>query len=112
MNVVALFCPVDAFCQAFEGPFIHHPLTTGSRPRGRAGSRCWSEPRTRLLGFCQSHYRTCKASTWVNRSSDWFFGFQWPGVFTHRGPWPNGVLTRIAHPYPVWSATLFDFTRR
>ena len=61
LNVVALFCPVDAFCQAFGGPFIHRPLTTGRRHRGRAGPLCWSEPRTRLLGFCQSQYRPCQA---------------------------------------------------
>ena len=58
---VALLCSVDALCQAFEGPFIHRPLTTGRRHRGRASPLCWSERRTRLLGFCQSQYRMCQA---------------------------------------------------
>ena len=61
MNLVELFCHVDDFCQAFEGAWIHHQLTTGRRQRRRAGRLCLSEIMTLLIWFHQSQYRTFKA---------------------------------------------------
>ena len=63
MNLVELFCPVDDFCQAFEGAWIRHQLTTGPRRRRRrrAGHLCLSEIMTLLIWFHQSHYRDFKA---------------------------------------------------
>ena len=61
MNLVELFCHVDDFCQAFEGHFIRHQLTTGQRQRRRAGQLCLSEIMTLLIWFHQSQYRTFKA---------------------------------------------------
>ena len=61
MNLVELFCHVDDFCQAFEGAWVHHQLTTGRRQRRRAGRLCLSEIMTLLIWFHQSQYRTFKA---------------------------------------------------
>ena len=61
MNLVELFCHVDDFCQAFEGAWIRHQLTTGHRRRRRAGHLCLSEIMTLLIWFHQSHYRDFKA---------------------------------------------------
>ena len=61
MNLVELFCQVDDFCQAFEGSWIRHQLTTGHRRRRRAGQLCLSEIMTLLIWFHQSHYRDFKA---------------------------------------------------
>jgi hypothetical protein len=61
MNLVELFCHVDDFCQAFEGHFLRHQLTTRQRPRRRAGQLCLSEIMTLLIWFHQSQYRTFKA---------------------------------------------------
>ena len=60
MNLVELFCHVDDFCQAFEGHWIRHQLTTGRRRR-RTGQLCLSEIMTLLIWFHQSHYRDFKA---------------------------------------------------
>ena len=61
MNLVELFCHVDDFCQAFEGSWIRHQLTTGRRRRRRAGQLCLSEIMTLLIWFHQSHYRDFNA---------------------------------------------------
>ena len=61
MNLVELFCHVDDFCQAFEGHWIRHQLTTGRRRRRRTGQLCLSEIMTLLIWFHQSHYRDFKA---------------------------------------------------
>ena len=61
MNLVELFCHVDDFCQAFEGPWIRHQLMTGCRPRRRSGQRCLSEIMTLLIWSHQSQYRPFKA---------------------------------------------------
>ena len=61
MNLVELFCHVDDFCQAFEGAWLRHQLTTGRRQRRRAGQLCLSEIMTLLIWFHQSDYRTFKA---------------------------------------------------
>ena len=50
MNLVELFCHVDDFCQAFEGHWIRHQLTTGRRRR-RTGQLCLSEIMTLLIWF-------------------------------------------------------------
>lgn len=60
-GLVELFCHVDDFCQAFEGHFTRHQLTTGQRQRHRAGQLCLSEIMTLLIWFHQSQYRTFKA---------------------------------------------------
>ena len=60
MNLVELFCHVDDLCQAFEGQWMRHQLTTGHRRR-RAGQLCLSEIMTLLIWFHQSQYRHSKA---------------------------------------------------
>ncbi len=65
MNLVELFCHVDDCYPAFEAEWFRHQRMTGSRRR-RAGRRCWSESRTRLIGFHPSHYRNFKAFYWEN----------------------------------------------
>jgi hypothetical protein len=60
MNLVELFCHVDDLCQAFEGQWMRHQLTTGHRRR-RAGQLCLSEIMTLLIWFHQSQYRHFKA---------------------------------------------------
>ena len=116
MNLVELFCHVDDFCQAFEGSWIRHQLTTGCRRRRRAGQLCLSEIMTLLIWFHQSHYRDFKAfyqhhvckhlrdafpglvsygrlAQWGKSSTGWFFGFKLHVVFNDRGPLLNLALT-------------------
>jgi hypothetical protein len=60
MEIGALFCDVDAFCQAFEPLWQQHLGSEGSRQRRRAQRVCLSEGRTTVVSSHQSGYRTVK----------------------------------------------------
>jgi DDE family transposase len=60
MDIVALFCEVDDFCQQFAPQWHQHLLGSGARQRQRAGTLSLSEVMTIEIAFHQSGYRTFK----------------------------------------------------
>lgn len=75
MDIVALFCEVDDFCQQFEPRWQQHLLTSGERQRHREGTLCLSEVMTIVIAFHQSGYRTFKAyyTRYVAQALRWAF---------------------------------------
>ena len=62
MSLLALFCAVDDFWQAFAPGWHQNQVQSGTIKRRRAGQLSESEVMTILIHFHQSHYRTFKAS--------------------------------------------------
>jgi hypothetical protein len=60
MEIVALFCDVDDFCQQFVPPWQQRLLASGDRQRLRESRLCVSEVMTIVITFHQSGYRTFK----------------------------------------------------
>ena len=60
MEIVALFCDIDDFCQTFEPRWQRHLVSEGSRQRWRETRLCLSEVMTIVVSFHQSGYRTFK----------------------------------------------------
>jgi hypothetical protein len=60
MDIVALFCNVDDFCQRFEPLWQHRLIASGNRQRLRESRLCLSEVMTIVISFHQSGYRTFK----------------------------------------------------
>lgn len=60
-DLVALFCPIDDFCQTYEPTWRHEQLTSGARHRQRTRQMCLSEMLTVVIAFHQSQYRNFKA---------------------------------------------------
>jgi Transposase DDE domain len=60
MEIVALFCDVDDFCQEFEPHWRQRLLGSGERLRLRESRLCLSEVMTVVISFHQSGYRTFK----------------------------------------------------
>lgn len=60
MDIVALFCDVDDFCQQFVPQWHHQLLASGDRHRQRASRLYVSEVMTIVISFQQSGYRTFK----------------------------------------------------
>ncbi len=60
MSILALFCDVDDFEQAYAAEWEHHLLTHGKRLRHHAEEMYPSESMTILIHFHQSCYRTFK----------------------------------------------------
>jgi hypothetical protein len=60
MEIVALFCDVDDFCQQFVPPWQQRLLASGDRQRLRESRLCVSEGMTIVITFHQSGYRTFK----------------------------------------------------
>lgn len=60
MEIVALFCDIDDFCQQFEPRWQQRLLGRGERRRIRASRLCLSEVMTIVVSFHQSGYRTFK----------------------------------------------------
>jgi hypothetical protein len=79
MEIVALFCDVDDFCQQFVPPWQQRLLTSGDRQRRRESRLCVSEVMTIVITFHQSGYRTFK---------DYFLRYVTPRL---RGAFPQLV---------------------
>jgi hypothetical protein len=60
MEIVALFCDVDDFCQQFVPQWQQRLLASGDRQRLRGSRLCVSEVMTIGISFHQSGYRTFK----------------------------------------------------
>lgn len=60
MEIVALFCEVDDFCQQFVPRWQHHLVSEGGAQRGWTSRLCLSEVMTIVVSFHQSGYRTFK----------------------------------------------------
>jgi hypothetical protein len=60
MDIVAVFCDVDEFCQHFEPVFQQHLIASHTRQRRRSGRMHLSEILTILILFHSSHYRDFK----------------------------------------------------
>jgi hypothetical protein len=60
MEIVALFCDVDDFCQQFVPPWQQRLLASGERQRLRESRLGVSEVMTLVISFHQSGYRTFK----------------------------------------------------
>lgn len=60
MEIVALFCDIDDFCQAFEPLWQQGLVNDRSRQRWRETRMCLSEVMTIVVSFHQSGYRTFK----------------------------------------------------
>lgn len=60
MEIVALFCDIDDFCQTFAPQWQRHLVNEGSRRRWREPRLCLSEVMTIVVNFHQSGYRTFK----------------------------------------------------
>ena len=60
MEIVALFCDIDDFCQQFVPPWQQRLLASGDRQRLRGSRLCESEVMTIGISFHQSGYRTFK----------------------------------------------------
>jgi hypothetical protein len=58
MEIVALFCDIDDFCQTFAPQWQRHLVNEGSRRRWREPRLCLSEVMTIVVNFHQSGYRT------------------------------------------------------
>jgi hypothetical protein len=58
MEIVALFCDIDDFCQTFAPQWQRHLVNEGSRRRWREPRLCVSEVMTIVVNFHQSGYRT------------------------------------------------------
>lgn len=60
MNIVALFCRIDDFCQQFEPIFKQKLLAEKPKQRHRKGRLSWSEVMTIVVYFHTSGYRNFK----------------------------------------------------
>jgi hypothetical protein len=60
MEIVALFCDVDDFCQQFEPRWQQRLLRSGTPQHLRESRLCLSEVMTIVISFHQSGYRTFK----------------------------------------------------
>jgi hypothetical protein len=60
MEIVALFCDIDDFCQVCEPLWQQRLVNDGSRQRWRGKRLCLSEVMTIVVSFDQSGYRTFK----------------------------------------------------
>ena len=60
MEIVALFCDIDDFCQDFAPRWQRHLVSEGSRHRWREQRLCLSEVMTIVVSFHHSGYRTFK----------------------------------------------------
>ena len=60
MEIVALFCDVDDFCQQFVPQWQRRLLASKDRQRLRESRLCLSEVMTIMITFHQSGYRTFK----------------------------------------------------
>ena len=60
MEIIALFCDIDDFCQRFEPAWQRRLVTAGDRQRLRESRLCLSEVMTLVISFHQSGYRTFK----------------------------------------------------
>ena len=59
-QLIAIFCDIDDFCQAFEPVYARRLLHVGQRQRARRTALTLSETLTLLVYFHWSHYRTFK----------------------------------------------------
>jgi Transposase DDE domain len=60
MEIIALFCDVDDFCQQFEPRWQQRLVRSGTPQRLRESRLCLSEVMTIVISFQQSGYRTFK----------------------------------------------------
>ena len=60
MDILALFCSVDDFCQSFEPEWRHRLLESLERQRNRESKLALSEVMTIIIKFHQSNFRTFK----------------------------------------------------
>ena len=60
MEIVALFCDIDDFCQQFEPRWQQQLIANGDCQRLRENRLCGSEVMTIVISFHQSGYRTFK----------------------------------------------------
>jgi hypothetical protein len=60
MEIVALFCEIDDFCQQVVPPWQHRLLVSGDRQRLQESRLCVSEGMTMVISSHQSGYRTFK----------------------------------------------------
>ncbi len=97
MDMVALFCDVDDFCQRFEPRWRQWQLAAGERQRWRESNLCLSEVMTIIIAFPQSGYRTLKE--YFLRS----IKGQWQGAFPHLVSYHRFVELRQEALVPLYA---------
>lgn len=97
MEIVALFCEIDDFCQQFEPRWRQRLITSGERQRLRESRLCLSEVMTTVISFHQSGYRTFK---------DYFLRYVTPhlrGAFPQLVSYSRFVELKQEAVVPLWA---------
>ena len=82
MSVLALFCHVDDFCNAFLPQWERQQLWSGVRQRRRASRLCPSEIMTLLIHFQQMRFRDFK--TYYTRYVAVYLRAEFPGLVSYQ----------------------------